>query len=97
MASTFNDAVETRAFAALDAPQFAFLNGSAPSARSVATCVSAHKPLFGPNAAQFISINTTTDSNTTFIKRELDTAHHATEQHAVLAHARRVSLSHGRE
>ena len=67
MASTFNDAVETRAFAALDAPQSAFLNGSALSARSVATCVSAHKPLFGPNAAQFISINTTTDSNTTFI------------------------------
>ena len=31
MASTFNDAVETRAFAALDAPQFAILNGSALS------------------------------------------------------------------
>ena len=37
MASTFNDAVETRAFAALDAPQFAFLNGSAICAVRVAS------------------------------------------------------------
>ena len=67
MASTFNDAVETRAFAALDAPQFAFPNGSALSARSVATCVGAHKPPFGSTGAQFISTNSTTDSNNTFI------------------------------